>query len=257
MQQGRAAGAAAVLVVDRHPVLRDVVRLACEASDRLRFAGEARDGPSGLEAALELSPDVVVLELDLPGLTGLEVARRVRASSPQIRILVHSAGHTPEAVFASVRAGVDGFLEKTSAVDRLTDALERIAAGERLFTPEQERSVTEQLGRMVRSARETSEVASKLTMREKQVLFLIGEGLSTKQVATRLNLSPRTVETHIEKLYEKLGVRSRVQALSRAVDLGLIDLGLRADKSSPDRIGATTRRWPVWVLVCNSHLPYS
>src|SRR2546426_9522327 len=100
---GGAGSRSSVLVVDRHPVLRNVVRLACESSDRLRFAGEAKDGPGGLEAAGVLLPDVVVLELDLPGLTGLEVARRLRVSSPGIRILVHASGASPEAVFACGR----------------------------------------------------------------------------------------------------------------------------------------------------------
>ncbi|MDP9300036.1 MAG: response regulator transcription factor, partial [Actinomycetota bacterium] len=124
-----------------------------------------------------------------------------------------------------LRAGVSGLLERSRGVERLSTALRSLSAGESAFEPGQERAALRQLGRMARQAREVSAVASTITAREREVLGLISEGLSTRQVASRLNLSSKTVETHIGKLYRKLGARTRVQALSRAVELGLIDLG--------------------------------
>jgi DNA-binding NarL/FixJ family response regulator len=219
-------GTARVLIVEDHPVLRGVVRLACEHTPGLEVAGEVADGEEALDACRELRPDVLVLDLSLPGeLQGLDVARRVQASSSPPRILVLTGRSDDQAVFESIRAGADGFLEKTAGVRFIGDALLRVAAGERVFTPEQEKAALGELGRLARRARETSGARASLTEREVEILEQVSRGLTVKQVATRLALSPRTVETHIAKLYRKLGVRNRVQAVSKAAALGLIELG--------------------------------
>ena len=113
----------------------------------------------------------------------------------------------------------------TTAGARFTaGALHRVGRGERVFTPEQERIAVAELGRMARQARQSSDVRAVLTDRELQILELVSQGLTVKQVASRIGLSPRTVETHIAKLYRKLGVRNRVQAVSKAAALGLVEL---------------------------------
>ena len=219
------AQAARVLVVEDHPVLRGVVRLACEHTPGLELAGEVEDGRQALDAVGRLHPDVVVLDLSLPGeLQGLDVARRIRADGEGARILILTGRNDERTVFESIRAGADGFLEKTAGVRFIADALLRVAAGERVFTPEQERIAVEELGRLARQAREVSGVRATLTDREIEILELLALGFTVKQVATRLLLSPRTVETHVAKLYRKLGARNRVQAVSRAASLGLIEL---------------------------------
>jgi DNA-binding NarL/FixJ family response regulator len=221
----RASRAARVLVVEDHPVLRGVVRLACEHTPGLELAGEVEDGQGALDAVDELRPDVVVLDLSLPGeLQGLDVARRIRAGGNGTRILILTGRSDEQAVFDSIRAGADGFLEKTAGVRFIADALLRVAAGERVFTPEQERMAVDELGRLARQARESSGVRATLTDRELEILELVALGLTVKQVATRLRLSPRTVETHIAKLHRKLGARNRVQAVSKAAALGIIEL---------------------------------
>ena len=217
---------ARILVVEDHPVLRGVIRLACEHAYGLEVVGEVDDGEAALEACRTERPDVMVLDLALPGrMQGLEVARAVRAEGLPIRILVLTGRTDDQAVFQCVRAGVDGYLEKTAGVRFIADALSRIALGERVFTPEQERGALAELGRMARQARESSGMRAALTDRELEILEYVSLGLTVKQVATRLGLSPRTVEAHIAKLYRKLGVRNRVQAVSRAASLGLIELG--------------------------------
>ena len=214
-----------VLVVEDHPVLRGVVRLACEHTPGLELAGEVGTGEEALEACRSLRPDVVVLDLALPGtLQGLDVARTVRAEGIAGRILVLTGRTDEQALFEAIRAGVDGYLEKTAGVRFIADALLRVGAGERVFTPEQERVAVAELGRLARQARESSGVRASLTERELQILELVSRGLTVKQVATRLGLSPRTVETHVAKLYRKLGVRNRVQAVSRAAALGIVEL---------------------------------
>jgi len=216
---------ARVLIVEDHPVLSSVIRVACEHDPGLEVAGEVEDGESALEACRSESPDVVVLDLSLPGrLQGLDLAARIRAEKLPVRILVLTGRTDDEALFQSLAAGVDGYLEKTAGVRFIADALARVARGERVFTPAQERGAIAELGRRARQAREATGVRSHLTGRELEILEYISLGLTVRQVATRLGLSPRTVETHIAKLYRKLGVRNRVQALSRAASLGLIDL---------------------------------
>ena len=214
-----------MFVVEDHPVLRGVVRLACEHADGLTLAGEAATGEDAVEACRTIRPDVVVLDLSLPGeVQGLDVARTLRAEGTADKILVLTGRTDDEAVFEAIRVGADGYLEKTAGVRFIADALARVAAGERVFTPEQERIAVSMLGEMARRTRESSHVRAVLTQRELQILELLSRGVTVKQVASRLGLSPRTVETHISKLYRKLGVRNRVQAVSKATAIGLVEL---------------------------------
>ena len=214
-----------ILIVEDHPVLRGVVRLACEHTPGLALAGEVGTGEEAVEACRTLMPDVVVLDLSLPGrLQGLDVARTIRAEGTAGRILVLTGRTDEQALFDAIRAGADGYLEKTAGVRFIADALHRVGRGERVFTPEQERIAVAELGRMARQARESSGMRANLTDREFQILELLSQGLTVKQVASRIGLSPRTVETHIAKLYRKLGVRNRVQAVSKAAALGLVEL---------------------------------
>lgn len=206
-------------------MLRGVVRLACEHADGLTLAGEAATGEDAVEACRTIRPDVVVLDLALPGkVQGLDVARTLRAEGTADKILVLTGRTDDQAVFETIRVGADGYLEKTAGVRFIADALRRVAAGERVFTPEQERIAVSMLGEMARRARESSDVRAVLTQRELQILDLLSRGVTVKQVASRLGLSPRTVETHISKLYRKLGVRNRVQAVSKATAIGLVEL---------------------------------
>ena len=215
-----------VLVVEDHAVIRGVIRLACEHAFGLEVIGEVETGAEALEACHADAPDVIVLDLALPGeLQGLDVARRLRAEGHPARILVLTGSTDERTLFESIRAGVDGYLEKTAGVRFVADALRRVARGERVFTRDQERAMLAELGRLARQTREVSVSRTQLTDREIEILGYVALGLSVKQVATRLGLSPRTVETHLSKLYRKLGARNRVQALSRAAALGLIELG--------------------------------
>jgi DNA-binding NarL/FixJ family response regulator len=230
---------ARILVVEDHPLIRSVIRVACDQTQGLEVVGEVIDGDAALELCRSLKPDVVVLDLALPGETqGLDVARRIREEGLPIKILVLTGRTDDQTLFESIRAGVDGYLEKTSGVRFIADALARVAGGERVFTGEQERAALAELGRLARHSRDASGMRAVLTSREIEILEIVGVGLTVKQVATRLGLSPRTVEAHLAKLYRKLGVRNRVQALSRAASLGLVEIGPHAPSSSgaPDPV---------------------
>ncbi len=214
-----------VLIVEDHPVLRGVVRLACEHSEDLEVVGEVSNGEEALDAARELAPDVVVLDLTLSGeLQGIDVARTLREEGSSAKILILTGRTDDQAVFETIRAGVHGYLEKTAGVRFIAEALSRVAAGEQVFTPRQERAAREELLRLARRTKETTDVRATVTEREIEILEYLSLGLTVKQVAKRLGVSPRTVETHIAKLYRKLGVKNRVQAVSKASSLGLIHI---------------------------------
>ncbi|HEV8421208.1 MAG TPA: response regulator transcription factor [Actinomycetota bacterium] len=213
-----------VLVVDDHPIVRAMVRVACDGRDELTVVGEAGDGNEALRLATDLQPDVIVLDLILPGVNGLEVAQRLALDESTARILVLTASDDKTAVFEALRLGVSGYVEKTASVDEIADAIQAVARGELVFSKELERRAQVQLGEFARKARETARALARLTPRERQVLALLAEGLSTRQIAKRLGLSDRTVESHIGNVYQKLEVRTRVQALYRAAGLGLVDL---------------------------------
>lgn len=215
-----------VLVVEDHAVIRGVIRLACEHAYGLEVIGEVETGEEALERCRADRPDVIVLDLALPGpLQGLDVARALRAEDNPVRILILTGSSDDQTLFESIRIGIEGYLQKTVGVRFIADALRRVARGERVFSRDQERVMLAQLGRLARQTRAASGAKSNLTEREIEILEYVAVGLTVKQVASRLGLSPRTVETHLAKLYRKLGVRNRVQALSRAASLGLIDLG--------------------------------
>jgi DNA-binding NarL/FixJ family response regulator len=129
------------------------------------------------------------------------------------------------AVLECLRLGVHGYVDKASGIRTIGTAIRRIGRGERVIDRELEQAAVMELGRFARRAREGSEVAASLTPRELEILELISAGMTMRQVATRLGISPRTVETHVAKLYRKLAVRTRVQAVAKAASLGLIDLG--------------------------------
>jgi DNA-binding NarL/FixJ family response regulator len=216
---------ARVLVVEDHPLLRSVIRIACEQAPGLEMVGELDDATAALEACRELAPDVILLDLSLPGeLQGLDLARAIRAEGLPVRILVLTARTDREAIFESVIVGVDGYLEKASGVRVIAEVLSRVAGGERVFTQAQMRGAVAELGRRARHARETGAPAN-LSAREIEVLEHAAGGFTVGQVARRLELSPRTVETHLGNAYRKLGVSNRVQALARASELGLIRIG--------------------------------
>jgi DNA-binding NarL/FixJ family response regulator len=217
-----------VLIAEGHPVYRELVRHACEDGSGLRVAAEFEDASGAVgwwERHPADLPDIVALDLTLPGADAMELARRLLEDAPDTAVLALADAVEDRTVLECIRAGIAGLVERSGGVGRLSASLAAVASGVSGYEPAQERAALRQLGRVAKQARESSDVASTITPRELQVLGLISEGLSTRQVASRLNLSPKTVETHIAKLYRKLGARTRVQALSRAVALGLIDLG--------------------------------
>jgi two-component system, NarL family, response regulator NreC len=200
-----------VVIVDAHPVLRGVIRLACGSAGDIEVVAEAADVTGALEAWEEHRPDVVVLDLELPGEEGTGLIRGLLARGSTARILV-------------LTDRTHGYVDRATGIRTIGTAIRRIGRGERVIDRELEQAAVMELGRFAKQAREGSEMAASLTPRELQILEMISTGLTMRQTATRLGISPRTVETHVAKLYRKLAVRTRVQAVARAASLGLIDL---------------------------------
>jgi DNA-binding NarL/FixJ family response regulator len=213
-----------VVTVDDHPVIRDVVRLACSGHPRLEVVGEAASGREALEVCLRERPDVLVLDLILPDFDGFEVVRRLRMQGVDPKVLVVSARTDEGALFEARRLDIAGYLEKTAFAQRVAEAIEAVADGQRVFGAEQDRAAVERLGAMVREARERSRVVGALTRRELEVLHLAALGLTNGQMATRLGISARTVESHLAGLFRKLGARTRAEAVARALALGLLEM---------------------------------
>jgi len=224
-----------VVIADEHPVVLGVLRLACESALSLEVVGEAADLEGLISACATANPQVVVMDLDMSEAHGVQALRAVRDSGYKGAVLILTDRTGGPVILEALRLGTRGFLEKADGIRKVASAVRRIADGERLIDPRLEQAAVMELGRFARRAREGSEMASSLTPRERQILDHLSTGLTMRQMANRLGISSRTVETHVLKLYRKLGVRTRVQAVAKAVSLGLIDLGLHRPASPSDR----------------------
>lgn len=215
---------ARVFIVEGHPVLRGAIRIACQESSTLQVVGEAAEGQDALIAYAEVDPDVIVIDAELQDMDWFEVLREMRARRPASRFLVLTRAADDRTLFAAFSAPADGVVEKGAGVNSIVDAVGQIAGGSRVFAPEHERLAMRELGRLVRSARESTRTAPLLTAREVEILQLLAEGMTHQVVARRLRISPRTVETHVRKTYRKLGVHNRVQAIREAASLGVVTI---------------------------------
>ena len=203
-----------LVVADDHPIWREAVERDLAAAG-LVVVGVAGDGEKAVRVVAATSPDVLVCDLQMPGLSGVEVARAVSATT---KVLVLSASGEQQDVLEAVKAGASGYLVKSATAAELVAAVRRTAAGDAVFTPGLAGLV---LGEYRRTADDDS--APKLTTRETEVLRLVAKGLTAKQVAERLVLSHRTVENHVQNTLSKLQLHNRAQLVRYAVEKGLAD----------------------------------
>ena len=210
------------VVVAAHRTVRAVIELACREAG-VTVVDRAETATAATAACRSGSPDLLILDLDLPDADGFRVLSDLADDRPQF-VLVLADRADGDLVLRALRLGARGYVTKAEGLRDLAATIRRVLAGERVMTPALEKDAMGALGRMARRAREGADVEAGLTPRERQVLELLSGGLTIGQIASRLGISPRTVETHVAKLYRKLGVRTRVQAISRAATLGLVDL---------------------------------
>lgn len=207
-----------VLLADDHTLVRAGVRKILEAHPGFSVVGEVPDGRGAITALKEQPVDVLVLDLTMPGVDGFEVLRRAKNIRPELKVLVLTMHASAEYVARAVREGADGYLLKDSAVQDLVAAIQAVMAGREYYSPPVQRELTD----MVRG-NAGKRGPEPITEREREVLKFVAEGLSTKEIATRLDISTRTVETHRANLMRKLGLHSVARLTQYAIREGLID----------------------------------
>jgi len=209
-----------ILLVDDHPIVRKGIGSCLAQRGNLVIAGEAGDGLEAVAKAKELLPDIVLLDLEMPTMSGLAVTEVLRKELPQVKVLILSMYQRPEYLLRILQAGARGYVLKAAPPEELVKAIETVNAGEAYFSPEIARIA---LNQVVQGTGKGTELAA-LTGREREVLLLIAEGLSNKEIANKLNVGVRTVETHRERIMRKLDIHS-VAGLTRfAIAKGLVTL---------------------------------
>ncbi|MCX4470178.1 Transcriptional regulatory protein DegU [Micromonospora sp. MW-13] len=211
-----------VMVVDDHPMWREGVARDLTEAGHLVVATSG-EGRQAVRVAAAARPDVVVLDLQLPDVSGVEVIRGLRAALPEVRVLMLSASGEPQSVLDAVKAGATGYLVKSAAPAEFLDAVRRTAAGEPVFTPSLAGLVLGEYRRLAAGPATRDDTAPRLTDRETEVLRLVAKGMSYKQIAERLGLSHRTVQNHVQNTLGKLQLHNRVELTRYAIERGLDD----------------------------------
>jgi DNA-binding NarL/FixJ family response regulator len=211
-----------VLLADDQDLVRSGLRLMLELAD-IEVVGEAPDGATAVELAAGLAPDVVLMDIRMPGMDGIEATRQIATRGLPCRVLILTTFDLDEHVFDALSAGASGFLLKDVGREKLVEAVRTVAAGEELFAPTVlRRLVTHYVDRPPAAATQAPELEN-LTTREIEILRLIGRGLSNTEIAETLVISMATVKTHVRHLLQKLDLRDRVQAVVLAYQSGLVE----------------------------------
>jgi DNA-binding NarL/FixJ family response regulator len=211
-----------VILADDHAIVRKGIREFLEDDPEIAVVGEGSNGHEALRLAGEHIPDVAVLDIQMPGMTGIEATRRIKASHPGVRVLILTAYEDDPYVFALLRAGADSFILKNASPDELVRAVKATAAGGTALSPGVAAKVIAQMASGRPAA--AQEQIEPLSERELDVLRLAGQGHTNKAIGLELGISDRTVQGHLANIYGKLGVSSRTEAVTRALKLGWIVL---------------------------------
>lgn len=212
MSDGK-AGTIRVLVADDHAVVRAGIVALLASEPEITVIGEAADGEQAVEQALALRPDVVVMDVRMPGLTGDAATARIRERDPAVRVLVLTTYESDASILAAIEAGASGYLLKAAPAEELIAGVRSVAAGEVALSP----AIAAQLVSRMRAPAPMA-----LTARETEVLRLVAEGLSNRAIGERLFVGEATVKTHLLRAFEKLGVNDRTRAVTLAMERGLL-----------------------------------
>ena len=215
-----------VLIADDQTLVRDGFRMILDAQEDMEVVGEAADGLEAVERARELRPDVVLMDVRMPGRDGLDATREVLRDLPETHVLILTTFDLNEYVYEAMRAGASGFLLKDVPRAQLVDGIRTVAAGDALLAPAITRRLIEQfVRRPPASVRPQPAKVSELTPRELEVLRLVAHGRSNTEIAAELFVSEATVKTHVAHALAKLDLRDRVQAVVFAYESGLVEPG--------------------------------
>ena len=217
-----------VVVADDQALVRAGLRMVLEAEPDIEVVGEAADGHEVLDVSRRAAPDVVLMDIRMPGLDGLEASRRLLAGAGPPKVLVLTTFDEEEYLYEALRAGTSGFLLKVSPPEQLIGAIRTVAAGNALIDPVVTRRVIEAFGRRAAASPPPSSY-DELTAREREVLTLLARGRSNAEIAAELIVGEATVKTHVARVLMKLGLRDRVQAVVFAYEHGIVTPGVDAD----------------------------
>jgi len=207
-----------LLIADDHDAFRDGLRALIHSIDGVDLVGEARRGDEAVTLAASLQPDAILMDLNMPGLDGVEATRQIVATSPHIAILVLTMYEDDESVFAALRAGARGYLLKGADRGELVRAIRAVISGEAIFGP----AIARRLMTFFATRPAAASIAfPELTEREREILELIARGLSNADITGRLVVSPKTVRNHVSNIFSKLQVRDRAEAIVRAREAGM------------------------------------
>jgi DNA-binding NarL/FixJ family response regulator len=212
MQTRDATRPISVLVVDDHPILREGVAAVLQRQDDIRLVGEAENGAEAVERFRELKPDVVLMDLQMPGLTGLEAIQAIRAEAPNARIVVLTTYDGDVQAFQAMKAGAAAYLLKSSLRKELVETIRDVHAGRRRMSPE----IAEKVA--------VHSIDDRLSEREIEIVRLVSEGHANKQIARALSISEETVKAHLKSIFGKLDVTDRTHAVTVAARRGIITL---------------------------------
>jgi NarL family two-component system response regulator LiaR len=209
-----------ILLCDDHPVVRDGLSAILSTQADFEVVGEASNGMEAVQKAVALKPDVILLDLEMPELDGVEALKQIRAACPTARAIVFTAFDTDERIVSAVQAGAHGYLLKGVPRDELFKAIRVVSEGGSLLQP----IIASKLLNHVRTRHDDASEAEPLTEREKEVLGLLAQGKSNKEIAASLVISERTVKFHVSSIMGKLGAGNRTEAVSIAAGRGLVKL---------------------------------
>jgi DNA-binding NarL/FixJ family response regulator len=207
------------LIVDDHPVTREGLRTLLELSgaDVVVVVGEAASGEEAVEQVVQLEPDVVFMDVRMPGISGIEATKQIRKANPGTKVILITIDESRGAISEAIQAGVSGYLLKDASADALVDAAKQAVEGRAVIHPQLTKTFIEE----VQHADE-GPTTTPLSKREREILQMVANGSTTKEVARDLGISPHTVKTHLERIFEKLDANDRAQAVAIAIRTGLV-----------------------------------
>jgi DNA-binding NarL/FixJ family response regulator len=211
-----------LLLVDDQDLIRAGMAMVLGAAPGIRVIGEATNGGDAIARAAELSPDVILMDVRMPGIDGIEATRQITAASEETRVIILTTFDLDEYAFGGLNAGASGFLLKDAPPAELIQAIHTVAAGEAIISPRVTQKMLELYRGNLPTSAATTPTASPLSEREQEVLVAIGRGLSNTEIASSLFLSESTVKTHVGRILAKLELRDRVQAVIYAYKNGLV-----------------------------------
>jgi DNA-binding NarL/FixJ family response regulator len=212
-----------VLLADPHALFRRGVRLVLDAESDIEVVAECADGLEAVDRIVELVPDLVLMDVSMPGVSGIEATRRARSLVPSVKVAILTVSESDDDLFAAVRAGATGYLLKEVSIEELPGAVRAVARGHSLISPSMASRLLGEFNALSRRVEEQRGTAPRLSDRELEVLRLVARGLSNKDIAAELVIAENTVKNHVRNILEKLQLRSRMEAAMYAVREKLVD----------------------------------